>query len=166
MTENKKIRNATRITYNDIKFKSLLEKNIYVLLEKQGFNPQYEKFTYVIFDEFKPIVPFYEEETTKHKLSRLKKDNKVKTKILLLKDTKVKGITYTPDITFEYNGIFVIIELKGKENDVYPYKKKLFRKCLDDMYIKDNKPVLFFEIHSKTQALQAINIIKEYEKTK
>lgn len=68
-------------------------------------------------------------------------------------------MTYTPDFTFNYNGRLIIIEAKGKENDTYPIKKKLFRGVLETL---PNNP-MFFEIFNKKQLLQAIEIIKSYE---
>ena len=72
---------------------------------------------------------------------------------------KIIDITYTPDFCFDYNNLFVIIEAKGIENDVFPIKKKMFRKYLETC----KKPVVYFEIYSKKQLLQAIEIIKGYE---
>jgi hypothetical protein len=44
------------------------------------------------------------------------------------------------------------------ENDVFYIKKKLFRKYLESW----GRSVLYFELHSKKQLLQAIDIIKSY----
>ena len=44
------------------------------------------------------------------------------------------------------------------ENDVFPYKKKLFRKLLESF-----DKVLFFELGTIRQLKQAITIIKELE---
>ena len=72
-------------------------------------------------------------------------------------DSKPVGkITYTPDFTFSKNGIFVIIEVKGRYNDVYPVKKNLVRKKLEKM---QNCPVMFFEVKSKTEILKALKLI-------
>nr|DAI45473.1 MAG TPA: Endonuclease [Bacteriophage sp.] len=143
---NKKVRNATVIEYNGIKFKSKLEAAFYKLLIEAGFEPQYEQRTYLLWEGYKPTIPFY----TKDK----------KTKLLKLKDTKLKNITYTPDFTFNYNGRLIIIEAKGKENDTYPLKRKLFRGLLE--CVASDNP-LFFEVFSQKQLLQAIEIIKSYE---
>lgn len=143
---NKKVRNATVIEYNGIKFKSKLEAAFYKLLIKAGFEPQYEQRTYLLWKGCKPTIPFY----TKDK----------KTKLLKLEDTKLRNITYTPDFTFNYNGRLIIIEAKGKENDTYPLKRKLFRGLLERT-VSDNP--LFFEVFSQKQLLQAIEIIKSYE---
>jgi len=144
---NKKIINASPLEYNGITFKSKLEVMIYKTLSQAGFNVAYEPSKYIIWEGFKPKIPFY----TKDK----------KTRLLKLDDKKLIDITYTPDFVTMHNGITIIIEAKGFENDVFPYKKKLFRKYLEGF----SEPILFFEIFTKKQLLQAIEIIKSYEST-
>lgn len=48
--------------------------------------------------------------------------------------------------------------MKGFQNDTYPIKKKMFRKLLETFDIG-----FFFEIYTKKQLLQAIDIIKKYD---
>lgn len=142
---NKKVKNATVIEFDGIQFKSKLEYSFYKRLIEAGFNPQYEKITYPLWIGIKPKVPFY----TKDKKSRL----------LKLDMNKLRDMTYTPDFTFYHNNRLIIIEAKGKENDTYPIKRKLFRGLLEQ--IPDNP--LFFEVFTQKQLLQAIEIIKSYE---
>lgn len=139
---NKKVLNAKPLTYKGIKFKSHLEVLVYTELVKEGFKPQYEPKTYVLWEGFKPTVPFY--------------DVDKETKLLKLNDKKIIDIRYTPDFRFEYKGTTIYIEAKGKENDVYYIKKKLFRNYLE----RNEKKSMYFEVHTKKQLLQAINIIK------
>jgi hypothetical protein len=138
---NKKIKNATKKTYKNIIFKSTLEATCFKILSEEGFNPEYEKRKFVLWEGYYPNVPFY----TKDK----------KTGSLKLDFVKIKDITYTPDITFWYKGTLVVVEIKGFENDVYPYKKKMFRKLMEFQ-----KDVVIFEIFSKKTMLEAIKIIK------
>lgn len=147
--ENKKIKNATPKEYNGIQFKSLAEVSTYKHLLSAGFNPEYEKFKFTIWEGYKPNIPFYD----------LNKSSK--TKELRLYDEKVRGITYTPDFTFIYKSLFVVIEVKGQENDTFPIKKKLFRKWMETWLPNG----IFFEIRTIKQLKQAIEIIKEYEKS-
>ena len=77
--------------------------------------------------------------------------------LLKLKSKKIIDITYTPDFVFTYKGFLVIIEAKGMENDRFYLKKKMFRKWLEDNHPKS----IYFEIYTKKQLLQAINIIKD-----
>lgn len=145
MAENKKVRNATPFEYNGIQFKSLLEVMVYKTLLQEGLEPKYEANTYILWKGFRPTVPFYTR-------------NKKKQHVLNLK--KLIDIKLTPDFYLEYKGVKVIIEAKGMENDVFPYKLKLLREYLEKQPDKDR--YLLFEIFTKKQLLEAITIIKDY----
>lgn len=159
MSSNKKIVNATRNTYDDIVFKSILEKTVYSTLILLGYNPQYEPQTFTLFEGFSPITPFYDKMSD----SKMKKA-KLGCRMLELKSGKIIGIKYTPDFYFRYKDIDVYIEAKGMENDVFYIKKKLFIKFLDDRYTSTGQKSMYFEIYNKRQLLQALEIIKDYGK--
>lgn len=142
MTENKKIKNARETTFNGITFKSKLEESFYKTLLQAGFSVNYESLKFTIIDGFTPTVPFY---------------NRSKSRVFRKDMAKVRAITYTPDFTFTYNGILFIIEAKGIENDVFPLKRKLFRRFLESMEM----PCMYFEVHTKKELLQVIDIIHE-----
>lgn len=156
---NKKIRNATAGTSNNITFKSQLEKSIYNTLQQEGFNPQYEPKTFTLWDGFNPITPYYDKETPKQRDKRDPKSSIMLTK----KSSKVVGIRYTPDFYFKYNDLDVYIEAKGIENDVFYIKKKMFVKYLDDKLINEGQRSIYFEVYTKKQLLQAIKIIRDYD---
>ena len=158
MAGNKKIRGATKTNSLGITFKSQLEKCFYKTLLELGFNPKYEPKTFVVWEGFTAITPFYDRETD---TQRDKRDPK-SSKILVEKSHIVQPIRYTPDIYFEYKGIDVWIEAKGIENDVFYIKKKLFRKYLDRVLATTGKKSLYFEVYTKKQLLQAIDIVKSY----
>ena len=162
---NKKIRNATECKSGNLTFKSQLEKSIYKTLLEQGFNPQYEPKTHELWSGFIPITPFYDKESDAQQTKRINNGGTTKSKILTLKTGKIVGIRYTPDFYFKYGNLDVYIEAKGIENDVFYLKKKLFRKYLDDIFIRTKQHSIYFEIYTKKQLLQAIEIIKEYEPT-
>ena len=164
MSENKKIRNATSAKVKGITFKSQTEKMVYRTLVDNNIEPEYEKYTFTLWDGFTPITPFYDQETDNQQEKRNQTEgNEKKTpKILVLKADKVVGIRYTPDFHFVRNGIDIWIEVKGIENDVFYIKKKLFRKFLDDRFVKEGKVSMFFEIYTKRQLLQALKIIDDY----
>lgn len=162
---NKKIRNATECKSGNLTFKSQLEKSIYKTLLEQGFNPQYEPKTHELWSGFIPITPFYDKESDAQQTKRINNGSTTKSKILTLKTGKIVGIRYTPDFYFKYGNLDVYIEAKGIENDVFYLKKKLFRKYLDDIFIRTKQHSIYFEIYTKKQLLQAIEIIKEYEPT-
>lgn len=141
-TENKKIINASPLEYGGISFKSKLEKMAYQTLKEQGFPVLYEPKKFIIWEGFRPNVPFYNKDAS--------------TRMLKMDRKKVIDITYTPDLMFEYNNHLIIIEMKGFENNTYPLKKKIFRKWLESNYPNS----IYFEIFTKKQLLQAIDIIK------
>jgi hypothetical protein len=138
--KNKKIRNATKTTELGIAFRSEVEARIYKALVAEGFNPLYEKVTFTLSEKIRPTVPFF---------------NRIKG-LLSLDMKPVQAITYTPDFTFEYNGILIVIEVKGFENDVFPVKRNLFRKHLETL----NQPSMFFEVRTKKELLEALRIIR------
>ena len=142
--ENKKIKNATLGTFDGIKFKSKSEMEAYKILKEEGLNPKYEQFKIVLQDAFKPNVPYFRE------IDR----------VVRLDDAKIRSITYTPDITVEYNNTLYIFEIKGFPNDVYPIKKKLFRQWLEMYGVNSSKACMFFEVKSKMGVRDAIKIIK------
>jgi hypothetical protein len=147
MTENKKIRNASPTSFDNINFKSTIERTIYKALIEQGINPQYEAITYVLSKGIRPYkVPYYTRR--KGRATKLYK--------LTLDMSPVSEITYTPDFTFELNGVFVILEVKGWVNDIFPVKRNLFRKYLEGL----DKPIMFFEIRSKRELLRALEIVR------
>ena len=65
-------------------------------------------------------------------------------------------------LCFKYKDLDVWIESKGFENDIFYIKKKLFRKYLDNKLEKEGIKSIFFEVYTKNQLLQALDIIKEY----
>ena len=148
---NKKIRNATECKSGNLTFKSQLEKSIYKTLLEQGFNPQYEPKTHELWSGFIPITPFYDKESDAQQTKRINNGGTTKSKILTLKTGKIVGIRYTPDFYFKYGNLDVYIEAKGIENDVFYLKKKLFRKYLDDIFIRTKQHSIYFEIYTKKQ---------------
>jgi len=161
---NKKIRNATVVKSKTITFKSQLEKLIYNTLVSLGFSPKYEPKTFILWDGFYPITPFYDKETdTQFKERRANGDNSSRT--LVQKSDKVIGIRYTPDFYIKYKDLDVWIEAKGMENDVFYVKKKMFRKYLDNLLESTGQKSIFFEVYTRKQLLQAIQIFKDYGDT-
>lgn len=161
-SNNIKIRNATICKDGSITFKSVLEKNIYDTLLQQGFTPQYEPITFTLWNGFSPVTPYYDKETDKQNQKRAELLGKKVPRILVKKEGKVISIRYTPDFYFNYNDLDVYIEAKGIENDVFYIKKKMFIKYLDDVLVSTGRKSIYFEVYTKRQLLQAIEIIKDY----
>lgn len=164
MSKNKKIRNATTTRIRGITFKSQTEKMVYRTLVDKGITPEYEPQTFTLWDGFTPVTPFYDQETDKQQDKRNQEENdgRKTSKILVLKSSPVIGIRYTPDFHFVKDGVQVWIEVKGIENDVFYIKKKMFRKYLDDLREKEGVNSIFFEIYTKRQVLQALQIVDDY----
>lgn len=137
-SENKKVKNATELVIDNIKFKSKLEASVYKCLIEEGFSPKYELEKYTLWEGIKPTVSFYGKNGLNNK--------------------KLIDITYTPDFTFSYKDKFIIIEVKGIQNDVFPYKFKMFRKLLESYVNKDD--ILIFEVFSIKQLKECIKIIR------
>jgi ribosomal protein S8 len=163
ISKNKKIRNATTCSNGTITFKSKLEKTLFNVLLEKGFKPQYEPKTIILWEGFTPVTPFYDKESDSQWKKRIEEDDSIKNRLLTLKNSKIVGIRYTPDIYLKYNNLDIWIEFKGNENEVFYIKKKLFRAYLDKKFIETGQKSIFFEIYTKRQLLQAIDIIKNYE---
>lgn len=159
---NQKIKNATKITVDGIEFKSQLEKNVYNIFKDAGFDIQYEPITFVLWKEYTSKIPFFDKET---KTQWQKRQQTMKSpRLLVEKSNKISAIRYTPDFYFKYKDLDVYIETKGFENDVFYLKKKLFRAYLDLNLEKTGQEAIYFEIYSQAQAIQAIEIIRDYAK--
>lgn len=144
--ENKKVKNATSLEYNGIKFRSKLEVAAYKKLSEEGFNPEYEQHTYTLQES--KLFP------TLHYAPY--KDRKLHKNVWGLNKYKIISLKYTPDFVFNRGDKLIIIEIKGFANDRYPYQKKLFFKWLED-----NQPnSAFFEIHNTKQLKEAVEVIK------
>ena len=149
--ENKKIKGAKISEYNNIKFKSSLECSCYKKLELSGLEFSYESERIVLWKGVKPqSVKIYSPK--KIKAGKYDRNLELQTRTLL-------NITYTPDFVINKNNYKIYFDVKGKENDVYPIKKKMFLKTLEER--NDGINYLFFEPHNIRQMLQAIEIIKK-----
>ena len=146
IVENKKVKNAHDRWYNGIHFKSDLEVATYKELEKEGFNPEYEKHTYIL--QKSKLFP------TQHYAPF--KDRKLHKQVWGLNKYKIISVKYKPDFVFTINGKLIIVEVKGYANDRYPYQKKLFFRWLEE----HNPNSAFFEIHNQKQLKAAIDVIK------
>lgn len=146
--ENKKVKGARRHFYNGVWFKSQIEVDAYKAFVSAGFNPEYEKHTYIL--QKSRLFP------TQHYAPF--KDRKLHKLVWGLNKYKIISLKYTPDFVFTVGDKLVIVEVKGYANDRYPYQKKLFFKWLED----HNPNSAFFEIHNKKQLQAAIDIIKKF----
>ena len=119
MKKSGKIKNATPTLYDGIQFRSKLEVYCYQKLKEADLNFEYEKEKFVLMDGFQ--FPNRSFELIK------KKGVKVYDDAYPL----VRKMTYTPDFTNLKDNW--IIECKGRPNDQFSLRWKLFKK-----YIVDN----------------------------
>lgn len=157
-----KIRGASIQEYAGLKFKSKLEVACYKKLEQSGLWFRYEPTKFNLFNgpRLFNIDIFAPKKLSPGKYSKElvhETQNKEKPK-------KLRDITYTPDFEVQLKGIRAYFDVKGKENDVYPIKKKLFLNLLEEAALENSYcHFMFFEPHSVGQMVEAIEIIKEYE---
>ena len=143
---NKKVKNATSTEYDGIKFKSRLEVTIYKALKEKGLYPQYECNKFILQEGFRPSKPHYVKGCCITTASGY---------------AKVINITYTPDFTVKYGKNTLFIEAKGKQNDTYPIKRKMFLK-----YLESIPSTYFMEVYSKKDLLTSLEQFDKYEQSK
>lgn len=157
MSENKKIKGATAVTYEDINFRSKFEERVYKKLLSLGYNPEYELEHFVLWEGFRPQKEYYYNgipENTK------KKDHLTgKMTVLTDKPEALQSWRYTPDFLLRMNGFAFYVEAKGHPNDLWPYKKKLFLKAIDDI-----PNTYFFEVRSIKGLLASLEVMKKISK--
>lgn len=150
-SNNKKIKGAVAVSYNGIKFKSKLEESCYKKLEAAGLDFSYESEKITLWEGVKlQNVLVYAPK--KIRAGKYGKTLELQTRALL-------STTYTPDFVVIKGNYKIYFDVKGKENDTYPIKKKMFLRTLEER--NDGIQYLFFEPHNVRQMLQAIDIINK-----
>ena len=135
---------AKKVTFDGIKFASGLEKYMYIALKKAKIKAKYEGFTYTLQEGFMCNIKSYERQ------SNGKGDmvNRGRKKILPIK--------YTPDFVSDS----FIIECKGRANESFPMRWKMFKK-----YVKDNlKHVTLYEPQNQKECDEVIKLITKKKK--
>jgi hypothetical protein len=146
---NKKIRNATEITVDGIKFRSKLEAYTYKGLKSAGIEFLYEEVKFNLIDPFEYKADSYE--------SKKKRGTNIKEFIPVSR--KIRAMTYLPD--FVDTNKEWIIEVKGFENDSFPNKWKLFK------FINKDNPFTLYKPSNQKQVDETIALILKnhnYEK--
>lgn len=105
---------AKKVSVDGIQFRSGLEKHTYLALKEAGLYEMYEVEVFQLIDGF-----------TLPNLS-IEKQANGKGEFVNRGGKKILGIKYTPDFTgFDY-----IIECKGRANESFPLRWKLFKRWL------------------------------------
>ena len=130
---------SKKVTVDGIQFASGLERYMYLALKKAKIKAKYEGETYILQDSFVFNNKSYE------KQSNGKGDFKNRG------EKKILNIKYTPDFV---SGSF-IIECKGRANESFPIRWKMFKK-----YVKDNlKHVTLYKPQNQKDCDEVIELI-------
>ena len=131
---------SKKITVNGIKFASGLEAYMYKALKKANIKADYEKRTFEIFPGF------YFPENSHERQANGKGD------MVNRGHKKILGIKYTPD----FEGKDFIIECKGRPNDTFPLRCKMFKK-----YISENMfGYTLYKPQRQSECDDVVNLIK------
>ena len=109
---------AKKITYDGIRFASGLERYMYMALKKHKIKAEYEGETFILIDSFDfPNESFERQANNKGEFR-----NRGSKRILPIK--------YTPD----FIGDGFIIETKGRANESFPMRWKLFKRLMAEQF--------------------------------
>ena len=131
---------ANKVTFDGIKFASGLEKYMYVALKNAKIKSKYEGETYVLQEGFKFENKSYERQAN-GKGEMVNRGSK-----------KVLPIKYTPDFVSRS----FIIECKGRANESFPIRWKMFKK-----HVKENlKHVTLYKPQNQKECDKVVELIK------
>tara|TARA_R110002020_G_scaffold202991_2_gene406296 strand:- start:1464 stop:1925 length:462 start_codon:yes stop_codon:yes gene_type:complete len=132
---------AKKVVYNGIQFASGLEKYMYIALRKHKIKAVYEGETYTLVDGFNFQSSCYERQANGKK-DMINRGNK-----------KILPIRYTPD----FIGDDFIIETKGRANESFPIRWKLFKK-----YVNENLTgITLYKPQNQKECDAVVELIKQ-----
>ena len=147
MTMRRKIRRkkrgpvrAKKVTFDGIKFASGLEKYMYIALKKAKIHADYEGATFVIQEGFEFKNKSYERQSNG------------KGELVNRGSKKILPIKYTPDFVSSS----FIIECKGRANESFPLRWKMFKKYVNHKM----KHVTLYKPQNQKECDEVINLIK------
>ena len=130
---------SKKVVFDGITFASGLEKYMYQALKKAKIKADYEGETFTLIDGFEFETSSYERQSN-GKGEFVDRGNK-----------KILPIKYTPDFV---NDKF-IIECKGRANESFPMRWKLFKKFINRCY----PHVTLYKPQNQKECDQVINLI-------
>ena len=136
---------SKKITYDGIKFASGLERYMYMALKKAKIKAKYEGQTF-------QLIPSFEFD-----LESIERQSNGKGEYKNRGNKKILNIKYTPD----FIGKDFIIETKGRANESFPMRWKLFKK-----YIAENKlePFTLYKPQNQKECDMVVELILERQK--
>jgi hypothetical protein len=131
---------SNKVTYDGIKFASGLERYMYQALKKAGIKALYEGETFELTEGFHFPFECYER-CSNGKGEFRDRGNK-----------QILNIKYTPD----FIGKGFVIECKGRANESFPLRWKMFKKI-----IKDRKlgPYTLYKPQNQKECDEVVNLI-------
>jgi len=130
---------SKKVTFDGITFASGLEKYMYQALKKNKIRAVYEGETFVLQDGFMFDNESYERQSN-GKGDMVNRGNK-----------KILNIKYTPDFVSDS----FIIECKGRANESFPMRWKMFKK-----YVKENLPyVTLYKPQNQKECDKVVELI-------
>ena len=130
---------SKKVTFDGITFASGLEKYMYVALKKAKIHAIYEGTTFVLQKDFNFKISSYERQANG------------KGEMINRGQKKIQNIKYTPDFVSSS----FIIECKGRANESFPIRWKMFKK-----HVKEHlKHVTLYKPQSQKECDQVIELI-------
>ena len=130
---------AKKVTFDGIKFASGLEKYMYMALKKAKIKAKYEGQTYIVQEGFEFKNESYERQSNG------------KGELINRGCKKILPIKYTPD----FISSSFIIECKGRANESFPMRWKMFKK-----YVNTNmKHVTLYKPQNQKECDEVIKLI-------
>ena len=130
---------AKKVTFDGITFASGLEKYMYIALKKAKIKAKYEGETYIVQEGFEFKNESYERQSNG------------KGDLVNRGCKKILPIKYTPD--FVSNSF--IIECKGRANESFPLRWKMFKKYVN----KNLKRVTLYKPQNQKECDKVIELI-------
>ena len=130
---------SKKVTFDGTTFASGLEKYMYIALKKAKIKAKYEGETYIVQEGFEFKNESYERQSNG------------KGELVNRGSKKVLPIKYTPDFVSDS----FIIECKGRANESFPIRWKMFKK-----YVNDNlKHVTLYKPQNQKECDKVIELI-------
>jgi len=135
---------SKKVIVDGIKFASGLEKYMYLALKEADISANYEGETFIVMEWFDFTITSYER-CANGKGEFKDRGNK-----------KILPIKYTPD----FIGDGFIIECKGRANESFPLRWKLFKKIVSSIH----PSVIIYKPQNHKECDETIKLIQSYQK--
>jgi len=137
---------SKKTTFDGIKFASGLEKYMYIALKKAKIHAVYEGATFVLQEDFRFEIDSYE------------RQGNGKGDMINRGQKKIQSIKYTPDFV----SASFIIECKGRANESFPLRWKMFKKYVNHKM----KHVTLYKPQNQKECDVVIELIIKNKKNK